>query len=101
MYVCETCVRCVMMSLRKREEEQRRREAEQQISLARTEKQRMLLARAEQEQLSLAETMKELSVYEREAGGGANTASKAEQINSKEETRKHRGTDIHTHTGGC
>uniref|UniRef100_A0A674E4K7 Inversin n=1 Tax=Salmo trutta TaxID=8032 RepID=A0A674E4K7_SALTR len=86
---------------KKREEEQRRREAEQQISLARTEKQRMLLARAEQEQLSLAETMKELSVFEREAGGGANTASKAEQINSKEETRKHRGTDIHTHTGGC
>uniref|UniRef100_A0A8K9XA88 Inversin n=1 Tax=Oncorhynchus mykiss TaxID=8022 RepID=A0A8K9XA88_ONCMY len=82
---------------KKREEEQRRREAEQQISLARTEKQRMLLARAEQEQLSLAETMKELSVYEREAGGGANTASKAEQTNSKEETWKHRGTDIHTH----
>uniref|UniRef100_A0A674EET4 Inversin n=1 Tax=Salmo trutta TaxID=8032 RepID=A0A674EET4_SALTR len=86
---------------RRQEAEQRRREAEQQISLARTEKQRMLLARAEQEQLSLAETMKELSVYEREAVGGANTASKAEQINSKEETRKHRGTDIHTHTGGC
>uniref|UniRef100_A0A8C7CQ50 Inversin n=1 Tax=Oncorhynchus kisutch TaxID=8019 RepID=A0A8C7CQ50_ONCKI len=81
---------------KKREEEQRRREAEHQISLARTEKQRMLLARAEQEHLSLAETMKELSVYEREAGGGANTASKAEQTNSKEETRKHRGTDIHT-----
>lgn len=60
---------------RKREEEQRRREAVQQISLAAAEKRRVPLVRTDPEKISLVPK-----------------SSKAERTKSKEE--RHKGTNV-------
>lgn len=75
---------------RKREEEQRRREAVQQISVATTEKRRVPLVRTEQEMLSLVNIIEDLSMNDSVVE--TKKSSKAERTKSKEE--RHKGTDV-------
>lgn len=75
---------------RKREEEQRRREAVQQVSVATAEKRRVPLVRTEQEKLSLANIIEDLSVNDSVVE--TMKSSKAERTKSKEE--RHKGTKV-------
>ena len=72
---------------RKREEEQRRREAVQQVSVATVEKRKAPLVRAEPEKLSLENLTMDDAVLE------VKKSSKAERTKSKEE--RHKGTRVH------
>lgn len=75
---------------RKREEEQRKREAVQQVSGATAEKRRVSPVKAEQEKLSLVSIIEDLSLND--SSVETKKSSKAERTKSKEE--RHRGTKI-------
>lgn len=74
---------------RKREEEQRRREAVQQVS---AEKRRVSLVRAEQETISLVNIIEDLTMND--SAAETKKASKAERTKSKVE--RYKGTNVQT-----
>ncbi|XP_034409004.1 inversin isoform X2 [Cyclopterus lumpus] len=71
---------------KKRGEEQRRRKAVQQVSLATAEKRRVPVVRTEQEKLSLGNIIEDLSLND--SVGETKKSSKAERAKSKEERLK-------------
>ena len=71
---------------RKREEEQRRKEAVQQVSVATAEKRRVALGRAEQEKLSLVNNIEDLTMNDSVVE--TKKLSKAERKKTKEEKQK-------------
>ncbi|KAG7282201.1 hypothetical protein CRUP_034948 [Coryphaenoides rupestris] len=76
---------------KEREEEQRRREAEQQISLASTEQRKTPPERVEHRRHSLANKMKGLAL--RDPALEPRKPSKSERLKAKEELRKQKGSD--------
>ncbi len=76
--------------LRKREEEQRRREAVQKVSVTTAEKRRVPLVRTEQEKISLVNIMEDLAIND--SVEETKKSTKAERIKSKEE--RHKGINV-------
>lgn len=90
IHLKQTQIPLLFFVFRKREEELRRREAVQQVSVAADEKRRVPLVRTEQEKLSLVNILEDLSMNDSVVE--TKKSSKAERTKSKEE--RHKGTNV-------